>query len=246
MHNAVLSLGLPAMFMMIAGCELGLSESSRDPNPPTPAQRAASVEAGLEKLRHEKEERERFILKIAADYQSGGFTNVNPLPRWTLTLCRPTTGIAKEYLPTRTGPDTPHGGKVYYLWVRDTEAYTGIKDRAVQPIGQTLVKETWTHLPPHETVTANFGFRDSSMPRPGEPSDLFIMTKLEPTEIDSDLGWVYAIVSSDRKKVIESGMIASCIGCHKQTTRDRLYGPEYTWPKDADGNPVEPLVTRQR
>lgn len=77
--------------------------------------------------------------------------------------------------------------------------------------------------------------------QPGSPAGLFIMLKLDPATPDTDEGWVYATTTADGTAVLEAGRIDSCIDCHSETTRDRLYGPRWTWPKDAAGRPTPPL-----
>jgi hypothetical protein len=61
--------------------------------------------------------------------------------------------------------------------------------------------------------------------RPKEKSDLFIMFKLNPGTPETDEGWVYGIVTADRKKVTSAGRVASCMSCHLEAPHDRLFGP---------------------
>ncbi|MCA9299186.1 MAG: hypothetical protein KDA28_08980, partial [Phycisphaerales bacterium] len=54
----------------------------------------------------------------------------------------------------------------------------------------------------------------------------------EPDTPDTDEGWVYATTTPDARTIVEAGRIESCIECHEQTTRDRMYGPRWSWPYD--------------
>ena len=126
------------------------------------------------------------------------------------------------------------------------------------PVGQTLVKESFearevrvpgaspaedgpSKLP--EARAWPLVFKDGHAYESGSPHELFIMTKVDPRTPDTDNGWIYAVVSTDRKAVLQSGRIESCMHCHDQTSRDRLYGPEETWPKDKNGTPTLPLMS---
>ncbi len=60
--------------------------------------------------------------------------------------------------------------------------------------------------------------------RAGKKSDLFIMTKVDPSTPGADGGWIYGTVSADGKTVIAQGQIAACAGCHQSAPRDRLFG----------------------
>jgi len=60
--------------------------------------------------------------------------------------------------------------------------------------------------------------------RIGEPRGLFVMLKKDPATPDTDEGWVYGTVSADGKTVTSSGRVESCMGCHREASRDRLFG----------------------
>lgn len=55
-------------------------------------------------------------------------------------------------------------------------------------------------------------------------ADLFVMLKLDPETPDTDNGWVYATVTPDGKRVTAAGRIESCMGCHQDAKKDRLFG----------------------
>jgi hypothetical protein len=55
-------------------------------------------------------------------------------------------------------------------------------------------------------------------------SDLFIMYKNRPEAPGTDAGWTYARVAPDRRTILESGAVSSCMSCHREKP-DRLFGP---------------------
>jgi hypothetical protein len=55
-------------------------------------------------------------------------------------------------------------------------------------------------------------------------ADLFIMLKLDPKTEGTDMGWIYGTVTSNGMKVTSVGKIESCIKCHQDAPRDRLFG----------------------
>ena len=206
------------------------------------------------------------LLDIAQQY--GTFRLASPTPAWAIASCRVVTPGEFTGVPSRSDDQRTHGSKIYKLWVSDFDAYmrlsgldplgdkppviepaAGAKLSIIAPIGLTLVKETFesVEVPKTEEPKPNRYRRDLVVDgdrafRQGAPAELFIMTKLDPKTPNTDIGWIYAVVSTDRKTVLRSGRIESCMGCHEQTTRDRLYGPESTWPKDKDGKAMLPIV----
>lgn len=124
---------------------------------------------------------------------------------------------------------SPHGNKLYKLFVKDQNSYDYIFN--TQPIGQTLVKETWNVKQiPKDSISY---FKDAIQSRnddnwyvPTKVSQLFIMFKEEPSD-QNDKGWVYGIVDLEgqrKPKVLDQGKISSCISCHQGTKYDRLFG----------------------
>ena len=59
--------------------------------------------------------------------------------------------------------------------------------------------------------------------RAAAPAGLFIMFKVEPATSDTDLGWVYATVTT-AGQVTSAGRVASCMGCHEVADHERLFG----------------------
>lgn len=123
----------------------------------------------------------------------------------------------------------------------------------VNPVGQAVVKEAFTPVPAegerarydelkkavhrfdHDTPEAREFERftetdDGKLFRAGDLSTLFVMLKLDPKTPGTDQGWVYATIDKDLKTITSMGAIDSCMNCHKQTDRDRLYGKKRSWP----------------
>lgn len=89
---------------------------------------------------------------------------------------------------------------------------------------------------PNEPAIAQIGTGDHFHPyartdgkvyRAKERGPLFIMYKLEADSPGTDRGWVYGTVSTDGRQVTASGLIRSCMGCHKKAPHGRLFGLGY-------------------
>ncbi len=250
----------------LAACA-GVGLAGDEPKPSTPAPATTGPAGSDAKAAPDADkDRERTLLDIAQRY--GTFRLASPTPAWAIASCRVVTPGEITGVPSRSDDQRTHGSKIYKLWVSDFDAYmrlsgldprndkppviepaAGAKLSIIAPIGLTLVKETFESIevPKTEEPKPNPYRRDLVVDgdhafRQGAPAELFIMTKLDPKTPDTDIGWIYAVVSTDRKTVLRSGRIESCMGCHAQTTRDRLYGPERTWPKDKDGKTMLPIV----
>src|SRR5688500_11569877 len=133
----------------------------------------------------------------ARSYASYG--RVDDARRWAPTAC-----VAPVARPPRVSgrraPET-HGRKLYYLFAKDREAYRIAPDRS-QPVGQVIVKESWS---PAADST-------SQKPATGERGPLFLMMKTG--DADSDEGWIYATATPDGRTITSSGKLASCMECH--------------------------------
>lgn len=57
-----------------------------------------------------------------------------------------------------------------------------------------------------------------------KPNGLFVMFKTDPRTPDTDAGWVYGTLTADGKTVTAGGKIASCMRCHEEAKKDRLFG----------------------
>src|SRR5262249_7691502 len=105
------------------------------------------------------------------------------------------------------------------------------------PVGQVLVKEAWVPERvaddgkplPHVQRSANqqmipYARKNDKLYHAREKGSLFIMFKMDPRTPDTDQGWVYGTVTSDRQKVTSVGRVESCMKCHEQAPHDRLFG----------------------
>ena len=156
--------------------------------------------------------------------------------KWTQALCVYTGEAFMGYRHERDSTffskaDTIkslHGNKLYQLYVKDQESYYNFYKQ--QPIGQTIVKETWNV---EEVDTLNnstfkmFNKNNNKWFIPTAVSQLFIMYKEEPSD-KNDLGCVYGIVDIEKGieniKVLSNGNLSNCISCHKDTKYDRIFG----------------------
>ncbi|MBC7835644.1 MAG: hypothetical protein H7Y88_11175 [Phycisphaerales bacterium] len=227
-------------------------EVLQEPAPETESARSAQ----------DSDHHKRLILDAGAHYRewfrASDWAQVSPL------LCIGPPPLAQE---SEAPASSPHGRKLYYLYVKDWGDYLelswpSIRATSENPhpapldsvIGQTLVKSSFTAIrTTYDPNDLEHGpFLDKTEPVPyaihdgvvlgvGEPAGLFIMTKLGPATPGTDEGWVYGVTTPDGKSVIRAGMIESCIGCHRQTTRDRLYGQPFSWPEGPDGKRRLPL-----
>lgn len=147
---------------------------------------------------------------------------VTPVYRYAPTLCAPPPSGPRM---SRADSDSPHGKKLYHLYVSDEEAYihTAAGNQEA-PVGLVLVKEA--HSAQAVTPIDNAYSAVGGMPAhtAGEISELFIMSKVgNKNTPNTDAGWVYS-VANPQGEVIFSGLIDSCISCHKESPNDRLFG----------------------
>lgn len=120
-----------------------------------------------------------------------------------------------------------HGRALYRLYVKAKLEYAQAGQQA-QPENQVIVKATY-HPQLLDTVTAQSDQQaalgaDGKWYREGKPSDLYILFRTDRKGIQTDAGWVYGIVSMDRDEVLAQGLVANCMGCHRQNAPDRLFG----------------------
>ena len=171
------------------------------------------------------------LLQVARSYLKGQL--VNPGPRVAPTQCwiPPTRVLYSEAKPGRA-----HGGKLFYLFARDSTSLAQKEKVKTQPVGQCLVKESWVAEPlgtekPGKAKKHASGKHLSSHTTHkgktlaiGDPLDLYIMLKQDPKTKGTDEGWVYAVVSRDAQSVLHAGRIQSCIDCHEDAKYDRILG----------------------
>jgi len=126
-----------------------------------------------------------------------------------------------------------HGDKLYRLFIKDYNAY--VRNAPIgQPEGQVIVKETWNvkeiiYDSLNTTIQQIQSKNDGKWYTPTTVSELFIMFK-EKESATNDRGWNYGIVSIEHKDekplILNDAKISTCIGCHKGTKYDRIFGVE--------------------
>jgi hypothetical protein len=145
------------------------------------------------------------LLEIARTYESYG--RVDDEFRLANADCRAAVQTENNLQVSSSTDLATHGRKLYRLYAKEqTEAGTYIVAGEPNPVGQVVVKESWTVEPPREKA------------------ELFIMYKLNPETPDTDEGWVYGIVTGDGTAVTSGGRVASCMSCHLEALHDRLFG----------------------
>ena len=186
---------------------------------------------------------EATLLSAARNYRA--WTRASDWASWSPTLCTD-ANPEETILASRSLDGSTHGRKLYYLYVRDASTYLAsgpeipLARRATNPVGQVLVKEGW-HPVEHPSVgpTANsqWSVPEGVDPRHiamlgdrfyvrGDQADLYMMYRMATDTPGTDAGWVYAVVSPgpDQPRVLNSGMIESCVDCHRRAEHDRILG----------------------
>jgi hypothetical protein len=193
------------------------------------------------------------ILSIASEYKQ--YSRVSDESNWSPALCQ--VPVPQGVQQSRSRDPGTHGRKLYFLYAKNRSAYMNFEFLTTRldgeaettnwksAIGQALVKEAFvpvpvmkdqrpvTLAPKHSDLPEDQAVNDQGqLYRTGDPAGLFIMLKTDPKTPGTDEGWIYATTTPDAKTIIEAGRIASCMECHTQTTRDRMYGPKWSWPLD--------------
>ncbi|TDJ67577.1 MAG: hypothetical protein E2O39_14605 [Planctomycetota bacterium] len=202
----------------------------------------SSVDASPETMPFEAE-----LLTAAREFKT--WDRVSDRANWSPLDCLapvPAGVLSSESKDTGT-----HGRKLYFLYAKDGELYDelslwsspsddpdGFADLSQRMVGQVLVKESFTSVEVDpDTVprrqAAAIGARQlpddylldgERAYRAGDPGALFVMLKLEPSTPGTDAGWVYGTLTADGTRVTASGRIESCMDCHVDEGRDRMYG----------------------
>lgn len=195
--------------LALAGCNSDLRAA---PAKPTPQVDARFAEA---------------IRTAARPYQQWG--RVDERPNVAPMMCdmpRPEHYGSKGQVRMSEAEESPHGKKLYYLWASDRAAY--LKTEVAQ--GFTIVKESFAATPStkrnpapgnldaplHDTVEV-----DGKRLTTGAATGLYVMTKLGGE--GTDAGWIYGTITTDGV-VTSAGRVATCMGCHEDAPRDRLFG----------------------
>ncbi len=159
--------------------------------------------------------------------------------RWAITLCRIPSPMEmgahfktdSSFISRADKLLSPHGNKLYRLFVKDYDAYIGNAPGG-QPVGQVIVKETWNvkeivYDSLNNIIQQIQSANDGKWYTPVSVSELFIMYKEKETE-HNDKGWNYGIYSlentNQKPLLLNDVKISSCIGCHKETKYDRIFG----------------------
>lgn len=190
-------------------------------------------------------------LKAAVrDYKS--WPRVSDHAHWAPTDCRMPSPEGAQASDSRD--DSTHGRKLYYLFAKHAANYERLweskPEKASAPIGQVLVKESFTSVPTlvPQRLTAtqpsdreypeNYAFYRGHWFKTGEFSGLFLMLRLDATP-DTDGGWIYATTDATGK-ITDSGRIESCMKCHAEAKYDRQFGLPYARELPATTRPANP------
>lgn len=171
---------------------------------------------------------QRDLLSVGRDYAS--WKLMSDAARWAPTLCLPPRSTELHW--SNSGDDRTHGRKLYYLRCNEPDTYDWV-DRHADinyriPAGFTIVKES--HVPVEMTAggegapTSKVAERGGKTYRVGAVVSLFVMKKYDETTPNTDRGWVYATLNADGTTITSAGAIQSCMECHSETTKDRLFG----------------------
>ncbi len=176
------------------------------------------------------------LKEAAATYET--FGEVDDTMRWVPGLCR---SVRMTIHASQSDDAETHGGKLYWMFAKEREAYLRVAKQD-QPVGQALVKEAWTSRPAtaEDLAAAKSGRRreresfhsdsNRTLERDGtrftadQKKALFVMLKLGPAVKGTDEGWIYGTLTPDGQTVTSAGRVASCMACHVDAPRDRMFG----------------------
>lgn len=180
------------------------------------------------------------LRKVAGAYEAWG--RVDDEARWAPWLCRmPTPALARF---SQSGDADTHGAKLYTLYALDPVAY-GAPQSATPPdraafseLAQAVVKEAF--VPTLAADSTDFtdardlrpAVKDGAVYHTGPRAGLYVMAKLAKDEPGTDAGWVYGTISADLQTITAAGRLPSCIACHEQAPKDRLFGLELKEPRE--------------
>ena len=223
LSGLVAALGLGGVLLLAPGCRSAPSLV------PTEVDWSSEVSAGV------------------ADYQTRMTRLTGPV-LWAPELCTAMPPVTPIF--SSAPEDSPHGRKLYHLYTDDAAGYRGVTggDDEHQPF--TLVKEarmplmidqrleSWTQenmfgsSGTHSsglTIQHRLGVArspdDGKLYAPGLVTSLFLMRRVgDENTPGTDHGWIYGVTSQDGSQVWDSGLIASCIECHRKAPHGRLFG----------------------
>jgi hypothetical protein len=178
----------------VAGC--GSGRDAATPAAPGDAAAAATIRAAAER------------------YEAWG--RVDDLPRQAPQLCAAPGPVRKDPLRVSAATEGPHGTKLYYLYANDRGAYLNLDVK----VGFQIVKRSYAAVPSTSAGHPAVEIAGQQM-MAGDETGLFVMAKVGTP--DSDAGWIYGTTTRDGK-VTSAGRVATCMGCHEDARRDRLFG----------------------
>lgn len=228
---------LPILCGVIAFAAAGCNRQGSD------AQAEESKTAESKRSTVEGVEFHATLLEIAAAYQKYG--RFDETLRFGPPPCSAPPPGFPPYEEPKPGPSRlrvsksrdadSHGKKLYYLYVKDGQAYAYTDIGKRQHEGQVILKEAWKPELTKDDRSAMVAFDpdDKQHYRAGEKFGLFVMMKLNPATPNTDEGWVYATISADGKTVTSAGRVESCMACHQgEGTKDRTFGVREIEPGD--------------
>lgn len=132
---------------------------------------------------------------------------------------------------------SPHGQKLYKLYVKDIASYKknnyAAKSLFFQPAGQSLVQETWdVRIIPNDSArffkNAHQHPADKKWYLPVKAAQLFVMYKEAVSDTTNDGGWYYSVMdiaeNGSSATIARQGLPSNCMGCHS-SNRDKIFGP---------------------
>jgi hypothetical protein len=178
------------------------------------------------------------IRRAAAGYAT--WHRVDARPNLAPLLCR--SPLASDFgAPSQvrrsTADDAAHGKKLYYLWASRSDEYLNRRENVA--VGFAIVKQAFAavplaHRPPRdETPRDQWGLgepppidtmttEDGHSYKVGDAKGLYVIAKVGDLP-GSDDGWIYGTVAADGL-VTSAGRVASCMGCHDDAPREKLFG----------------------
>ncbi|MFK7883860.1 MAG: hypothetical protein AB8F26_06730 [Phycisphaerales bacterium] len=184
-----------------------------------------------------------------ADYQSRMTRLTGPV-LWAPELCRAMPPVTPIF--SSAPEDSPHGRKLYHLYTDDAAGYRGATGGEDEHQPLTLVKEarmpllidqrlrSWTQedmfgssgsgmqssgLSIQHRLGVARSPEDGKLYAPGLVTSLFVMRRVgDANTPGTDQGWIYGVTNQDGSQIWDSGLIASCIECHRKAPHGRLFG----------------------
>jgi hypothetical protein len=164
-----------------------------------------------------------FFLAVANQYDQ--YTRYDNVARRAPIYCA--AAVTAQPDVSRSDDLETHGQKLFYLYTRDRQRYMNATARSNLFIPGT-VPEPMPPVPGGHAVTQIL-VKESFSPGPNgpdtaHPQDLFLMVQFPPRTPNTDDGWVFAVITPDRKNVKQFGLVESCVKCHATAPFDHQFG----------------------